>query len=634
MKTRVALGAIIVLVSAVLPLFAAENATQVTNLELYPNFETLSVYAYYSGDANLDNNASLEYRRTGGQWRKGAPLTRIYDKEWTGSIFHLRPATAYEVRVTFTDPDGVSGEVLTGTVTTRDDKWPVGAGKTIYVAPGGTGDGSKASPLGTIQAAVDQAQPGDTVLVAPGVYRESLIVRKSGKPDAYICIKGEPGAVLDGSDAGFLDREGPYRWRMATINGKRSYDNYVADCDWHVDYLAMDGRKLYGYDSLENMLLCRSGPPGGWYQDSKNSKLYVHVTKAYCSPNHTKTVVSRLSTGILLDGCRYVVVDGLEVRYFGIFGIDVKGSDNVIQNCLIHHHNMGININDKKVNNTTIQDCEVFQTSVWRWPWRLTKATRYEVDNIGARAGRGTVIRRNTVHGSFDGIGLSVWDTLNEPGWIQDTDINDNHIYNCGDDGCEPEGTCTNLRFWNNRIHDCLMVQSLAPITVGPAYLVNETYWNPRLSVLKIKVRTSGVIYLYNCTFHAGGYRQSVWDYGGKWYNLHFLNCVFYGTDYVFSDNGPSKEGTVTFDYDLLFTTNPGRFVKWENKKYNNLQEFQKAGYERHGISADPMFTAPEKGDFRPLAGSPLIDAGVHIPGINDDYDGAAPDIGSQEYHK
>jgi parallel beta-helix repeat protein len=46
----------------------------------------------------------------------------------------------------------------------------------------------------TIQAAVDVSQPGDTVKVPAGIYRENVLVTKNG-----ITIQGSPGAVLDGS---------------------------------------------------------------------------------------------------------------------------------------------------------------------------------------------------------------------------------------------------------------------------------------------------------------------------------------------------------------------------------------------------------------------------------------------------
>jgi len=46
----------------------------------------------------------------------------------------------------------------------------------------------------TIQAAVDAANPGDTVRVPPGIYRENVLVAEDN-----ITIKGQSGAILDGT---------------------------------------------------------------------------------------------------------------------------------------------------------------------------------------------------------------------------------------------------------------------------------------------------------------------------------------------------------------------------------------------------------------------------------------------------
>lgn len=72
-------------------------------------------------------------------------------------------------------------------------------GRTLQVAAGAAtaGDGSVASPFATIQAAVDVAQPGDTVLVAAGTYdqydtKQTQVHTKitcKGRADAWIVIK-------------------------------------------------------------------------------------------------------------------------------------------------------------------------------------------------------------------------------------------------------------------------------------------------------------------------------------------------------------------------------------------------------------------------------------------------------------
>ena len=49
-----------------------------------------------------------------------------------------------------------------------------------------SGDGSKEKPFGTISEAAAIAQPGDTVHVAPGVYREYVSPANGGTEDARI----------------------------------------------------------------------------------------------------------------------------------------------------------------------------------------------------------------------------------------------------------------------------------------------------------------------------------------------------------------------------------------------------------------------------------------------------------------
>jgi hypothetical protein len=52
---------------------------------------------------------------------------------------------------------------------------------------------------------------------------------------------------------------------------------------------------------------------------------------------------------------------------------------------------------------------------------------------------------------------------------------------------------------------------------------------------------------------------------------------------------------------------------------------------ELNGVAADPLLELDENGIPVPSSNSPAIDRGVHIPGINDDYVAAAPDLGAIE---
>ena len=62
-----------------------------------------------------------------------------------------------------------------------------------FVAPGGTGKGSSASPFGRIQDALAVAQPGDIVTVRPGSYTGRIVTVRGGTPTARITLRSERG---------------------------------------------------------------------------------------------------------------------------------------------------------------------------------------------------------------------------------------------------------------------------------------------------------------------------------------------------------------------------------------------------------------------------------------------------------
>ena len=79
------------------------------------------------------------------------------------------------------------------------------AAETLHVDPKGDdqGDGSEAKPFRTIQHAADLAQAGDTVLVAPGIYRERIAPPRGGKEGTPITFRSsvKHGAIVRGSDS-------------------------------------------------------------------------------------------------------------------------------------------------------------------------------------------------------------------------------------------------------------------------------------------------------------------------------------------------------------------------------------------------------------------------------------------------
>jgi hypothetical protein len=73
---------------------------------------------------------------------------------------------------------------------------PAGAA-TVYVAPGGTGNGAALSPFGRIADALAVATAGDEVVLRPGTYAEAVRTVRGGTSDRRIVLKAEePGTAL------------------------------------------------------------------------------------------------------------------------------------------------------------------------------------------------------------------------------------------------------------------------------------------------------------------------------------------------------------------------------------------------------------------------------------------------------
>lgn len=90
------------------------------------------------------------------------------------------------------NPSDTPSETEEPTQTPREDT------DSIFVSTDGKDEnpGTQQEPLASIQTAIDRAQPGDTIQVASGEYREFLITKRSGEPGKPITIIGPADAVI------------------------------------------------------------------------------------------------------------------------------------------------------------------------------------------------------------------------------------------------------------------------------------------------------------------------------------------------------------------------------------------------------------------------------------------------------
>jgi len=104
---------------------------------------------------------------------------------------------------------------------------------TLYVAPGGAGDGTSGDPFGRIADALAVAVAGDTVLLKSGVYSERLRTVRGGTGSSRLVIRAErDGKAILASGAGTVVRVShPYvTIRGLVVDGQYGpYDAVIVD---------------------------------------------------------------------------------------------------------------------------------------------------------------------------------------------------------------------------------------------------------------------------------------------------------------------------------------------------------------------------------------------------------------------
>jgi hypothetical protein len=183
------------------------------------------------------------------------------------------------------------------------------AGTTYHVAVTGNDDasGSATQPLRTIQRAADLAQPGDTVLVSPGIYRERVapprggieglpIVYRSEKPHAAI-VRGsdiwqppwrqEAPGIWSGevdealfTDTAHRDGANPFEVPLSSTPGgrdgrpehERGYSNSDPSLSYSLGQVFVDDQPVAEAPAVGEF----RRTPGTWHYDAATRRLAIH----------------------------------------------------------------------------------------------------------------------------------------------------------------------------------------------------------------------------------------------------------------------------------------------------------------------------------------------------------------------
>lgn len=171
-----------------------------------------------SGDDNHNANCQVQYRKSGEtSWKTALPLYRVdylppspvkginqHFNGFAGSVLFLDLATAYQIRLTLTDPDGGTTN-RTEIITTRKMPAKPDNGRRLHVVPGaGGGNGAATSPFKGIGAAQSAALAGDVFLLHAGHYQSfdssgEIQLDRAGSIDQYIVwqVAGDGSVVFD-----------------------------------------------------------------------------------------------------------------------------------------------------------------------------------------------------------------------------------------------------------------------------------------------------------------------------------------------------------------------------------------------------------------------------------------------------
>jgi hypothetical protein len=420
---------------------------------------------------------------------------------------------------------------------------------------------------------------------------------------------------------------------------------YSHELAFPTTHVSTDRGRLFKYPSLDDLRALRAGAPGGFF--ATRNRLYIKLADD-SSPAAHAVYVGRLDHGFVVDNQAWVGIENLELRYFGGANTGVAVMLRNCTSCRVRRNRIhevrraGIWVEGGE--RGRIEENEIWDTSIYTWPWHainLSTADNHGIFVAGANP-RGLIIRRNRIHGTFDAL-APCGSTSPSKAVTTETDVYENDLSELADDGVEAEPYCANLRVWNNRITAVMMGVSTAPAGPGPIWILRnvayrfgatrgrEVWLASALKVNTLDHAETGPVFLYHNTFLSDvpvvdGI--ALLDPATVAF-VRARNNVIAGTRHALM-----KTNSIRWDGDGndLHSSSGAPLVQWLAMPYADIAAFRSGtGQERAGFSAPPELVNPPGGDFTPRAGSPLIDRGVRLAGINDRFTGRAPDVGAIE---
>lgn len=579
-------------------------------------------------DANRNASVAVAYRKRGTEaWKEGLPFHRIQnertgnfppeDGRWllaweapnmfAGSIFDLEPATAYDVRVTLSDPDGVVGQnVQQVTVSTRPEPMPAAGGRIYHVYPYDYSGPRQEPAFNGLKAAY---------------FTASL----SGDRYNNFPVRVQPGDVI-------LVHGGLYK-----VANRFDYNaRGCCETNWDSTYY------LTGKGTADKPIVIKAAGDGEVIFDGNgNAVLFNLVGSAY---NYFE--------GITFQNTEVAIVGGWK-DVAGTTGLTVKHSKFL-------NVGRGIHADWQGAKNFYIAD-NVFEGKnerVFSSGFRGAPAlSEYSIKIYGS----GHVVAYNRVRDFHDGMDFATFGVPYPEYMPVSNDFYNNDVANTHDDCIETDGSSYNMRVLRNHCVNTNSGFSSQPTFGGPTYVIRNVVYAPSGAQYgAVKTFDSQGWTVLNNTFiiHETGI-------GNADANSHFRNNLFLApnpkvpvfvlttlTSYSTSDYNGFMAGREAPEAFVLTAPAPGTGFENDRSKlvtgrFKTLEDYrQPTGREAHSLMVDfSVFKSlqppdpstptrlydPNSLDFSLNPQGKAVDAGMVLPNITDGFIGQAPDLGAYE---
>ncbi|MHA4811078.1 DUF1565 domain-containing protein [Flavitalea flava] len=458
---------------------------------------------------------------------------------------------------------------------------PATATHTYYVAPGGsdTNAGTLNAPFRSINTALTNAVPGDTIFARNGTYGEKIVFPKSGRLNKIISLKAYPGEipVIDGSGLSISGTEALVSIRNVSYILFEGFDvcNYISTTPWvsingirveqGAGNIQIRRNRIY---NIQHNVKASDGRSGHAIEIIGNTAAVM--TNILVEENEIHDCHTGYSENLTING----YVDGFEVRKNKIYngeniGIDAAGGYGANPNPVFNYARNGI-----------ISDNEIYNID-------MTTSPVGRVDGAGVGHGaigiyldgsRHITVERNNVHDCDRGIGI-VSETNNFPA-IKNI-VRNNFVAGSWGNGIYL-GSYAN--YTGNGTDSCSVVNNT--LFYNDKGLSNTGYLEGAIRLMEL------------CT-----------------HTVIKNNIVYVRPERGLFLNKQSASGSnIEIDHNLYYSTGVQQWI-WNGTAYTDLKTWQDAGGNDavSTVGTDPQFVSTVTPDLHIQAASPAKNSGLVI---------------------